>query len=595
MSICIKKIELFGNGKINSAIEFTEGLNIIKGPSNCGKTLIFKCIDFCLGSENNPLIDYPEYSKVEITLLYNNNVISISRENNSKTVYIHSNEDEIVSGEYNIDAKDYENSLTSVLLQMIGIRGRHDIVKNANYKKQELTWRSFYHLFFLDENRIISDNSPLIKDVFTTTSTLSILIFLLFNKDFSNTTESDSKQIKETRINAVKNYLNSKIQEITKRTQELETELKDINNIDEYENNLNTDLNNLEQFQTLLNDKINENSRISKLINEKNKELIEKNSVIERFETLKTQYTADLSRLNFIIDGQINYEPTAATNCPFCNNIIHKKEKPDYFETAINNYKTIKLQLSDLSKTTDNTAETISILKAELSELKEKKNVLEKEINNDLKPRIEDLKKDLLLYKQNLNKYNELQYLRNMCNSLNNDISKQKIQKEKVIKYNPKDYLEDSFFNEYMLTLQEILKKCKYKNFNTVNFDEKKLDMIINGRQKSSNGKGYKAFYNSVMLIALSKLIFEKGIFKPNILILDSPILPLRLVEIEEDSVEESIKCGLFEYLQEFPKQIQTIVIENEIPNIDYKNANIIEFTKDKTIGRYGFIIDYYD
>ena len=37
----------------------------------------------------------------------------------------------------------------------------------------------------------------------------------------------------------------------------------------------------------------------------------------------------------------------------------------------------------------------------------------------------------------------------------------------------------------------------------------------------------------------------------------------------------------------------QIIIIENEIPNIDYGNANLIQFTKDENIGRYGLIIGY--
>lgn len=40
---------------------------------------------------------------------------------------------------------------------------------------------------------------------------------------------------------------------------------------------------------------------------------------------------------------------------------------------------------------------------------------------------------------------------------------------------------------------------------------------------------------------------------------------------------------------------IQTIVIENEIPEIDYSNVNLIHFTKNANTGRYGFLIDVMD
>ncbi len=38
---------------------------------------------------------------------------------------------------------------------------------------------------------------------------------------------------------------------------------------------------------------------------------------------------------------------------------------------------------------------------------------------------------------------------------------------------------------------------------------------------------------------------------------------------------------------------VQTIIIENNIPKIDYGNGTtIIRFTKDEATGRYGFLMD---
>lgn len=51
----------------------------------------------------------------------------------------------------------------------------------------------------------------------------------------------------------------------------------------------------------------------------------------------------------------------------------------------------------------------------------------------------------------------------------------------------------------------------------------------------------------------------------------------------------------MFEILTNFPNKLQTIVIENEIPEINDKSVNIIRFTKNKTTGRYGFLNEVYD
>ena len=74
---------------------------------------------------------------------------------------------------------------------------------------------------------------------------------------------------------------------------------------------------------------------------------------------------------------------------------------------------------------------------------------------------------------------------------------------------------------------------------------------------------------------------------------LDSPILSLKEKETKKPS--ETMRSTLFENIVGNQKEIQTIVVENEIPNIDYKNANIIHFTKEKDNGRYGFLLDITD
>ena len=57
----------------------------------------------------------------------------------------------------------------------------------------------------------------------------------------------------------------------------------------------------------------------------------------------------------------------------------------------------------------------------------------------------------------------------------------------------------------------------------------------------------------------------------------------------------ESMKNGLFENLISQDNALQLIIVENEIPSIDYKEAKLIQFTKNREEGRYGFLNDVYD
>ncbi|WP_320883576.1 hypothetical protein [Dielma fastidiosa] len=64
---------------------------------------------------------------------------------------------------------------------------------------------------------------------------------------------------------------------------------------------------------------------------------------------------------------------------------------------------------------------------------------------------------------------------------------------------------------------------------------------------------------------------------------------------IGEEKASESMKTGLFKYLLNHQENRQTIIIENEIPKLDYSNAHLVEFTKDENRDRYGLIERYND
>lgn len=105
-----------------------------------------------------------------------------------------------------------------------------------------------------------------------------------------------------------------------------------------------------------------------------------------------------------------------------------------------------------------------------------------------------------------------------------------------------------------------------------------KVDMYfaINGKKKSSNGKGYNAYFNSVVAIVLSIYMNGNAKYSPIFLVMDSPILSLKEEETKKPS--ESMRNALFENIVDNQKGIQTIVVKYEIPAIDYKNTNIIHF-----------------
>lgn len=75
----IKSVTAKGSGKKDSTVDLRPGLNIIRGRSNTGKTVIIKCIDFCFGSKLKPFDDSFGYTTIEMKLHTGKGDITISR------------------------------------------------------------------------------------------------------------------------------------------------------------------------------------------------------------------------------------------------------------------------------------------------------------------------------------------------------------------------------------------------------------------------------------------------------------------------------------------------------------------------------------
>lgn len=591
MSFYIKELSVTGNGKKTAIVQFGQGLNIIEGPSNTGKTLIFKCIDYIFGAKDNPLMEGYDCISLKIEIL--NSEITLTRYRKKNILLVNSSFEGIASGEYKYTTgrDDYETSFNSVLLKLINITGHHEIVKNSNYKKQSLTWRTFSSAFFINEDSIISEQSPLLPTQYTArTPFLSALIFLLTGKDFSSVSSVEAKDIKKAKKTAIKEYINNELQEFSKQTDLLNNELNKMPNLDSIINSLSMEI---EATEKSIVKKINNNKQLLDNIQKLNEELAESNVLLNNYDLLESQYDSDLKRLNFIVDGQINYEQTEKTICPFCSTSISVSKKQDYITASLNNYKKIMLQKNDLINAKDNLKERINILEKELKSLYSEKSEVINEIEKKLKPKLNDLKGQLEIYKKKVEKRKEINLLNTICIQKTEFLSKQENEKDSENKYDPKEYLDYSFTSNFEKFIKRLLIDSHYDNLNSVIFSNTSMDISINGKERKTNGKGYRAYFNSLLSIAFIKYLYENGTYKQNLLLLDSPILSLKLSENEE--IGMSIKQGLFEILRDINNELQVIVFENKIPDIEYKSANIIRFTRDKTVGRFGFLPDVYN
>lgn len=595
MSFYIEKIIVTGSGKTDSIIELSNGVNIIYGPSNTGKTYIVKCIDYMFGSEREPIDISTGYQYIKIIVRTQCGTITMSRKIGENKIEVSSNDNNVPSGKYATKASrtNYDKTINSVWLSLIGINDLHLVISNENYKKQILSWRTFSHMFMLTETKIISEYSAILSGRDTSnTAVIASLIFLLSGQDFAETETKDTKEIKEAKKNAVKAYINKELFRLSERNQELLAQLKENPNI-----NIAVEIEKImaeiSTNEKRINSSIEENQKILAQLYEKNENLSECNVLLNRYDELTTQYDADLKRLNFIVDGEANLNTSFSTHCPFCDGEVVVKKNQNYIDAAKSDYKKIKLQAKDLESASKELRSEKLSLEQEIGTLMAKKKSIEELIEKELKPQVFNLKEKLSTYKDAIECQKEIDILKKLSEQKTADMIENDTDEESELKFKVKEHLDYSFINELSNGIKSFLENCNYDNLLSVIFDKADMDIVINGKKKSSNGKGYNAYFNSVVAIVLSRYMESKAKYSPDFLVLDSPILSLKEKETKKPS--ETMRNTLFENIVDNQKGIQTIVIENEIPEINYKDANIIHFTKEKNNGRYGFLLDVAD
>lgn len=595
MNFYIERLIVSGQGKKDSIVEFDKGVNIIYGPSNTGKTYIIKCIDFIFGSVKEPIDSSTGYEYITLVLKTDVGSITMSRKLGENKIHVSSTDPKISSGKYNSKASgnNYDKTVNSVWLSLIGINNKHYIISNENYKKQILSWRTFSHMFMLSEAKIISEESAILSGYDTSnTATLSSLIFLLTGQDFSETDVKESKEIKEAKKNAVKVYINKELFRLSERNQELLSQMKEIPDVD-IKQEITDIMSQIENNEQLVNQAIDGNQKILARLYEKNESLSECNVLLNRYEELTTQYDADLKRLSFIVDGEANSKGTFSSQCPFCDGKIVINKTHNYIDAAKSEYRKIKLQAKDLEKASKELISEKSTLEQEINALMLRKQSTENIIERELKPQISSLKEKLIAYRETIERQKEIAVLKKIAEQKTADIIDAESDEESNLKYKPKEHLSFEFISKLSENISSFLEDCKYENLLSARFDKSDMDIIINGKKKSSNGKGYNAYFNSAVAIVLSRYMHSNAKYSPDFLVMDSPILSLK--EKEDKKPSDTMRNALFENIVNGQKSIQTIVVENEIPNIDYKETNIIHFTKKKDNGRYGFLMDITD
>jgi hypothetical protein len=606
----IEKLQLTGLGMQPASVEFHAGLNIICGVSNTGKSYVLECIDFVFGGDKKD-VHFGDTTGYETVTLYVNTAegrINFSRDKDSNKIAVQSGISGIDSKEYNHKASATNpESISDVWLKLIGITDRHRIISSTEFKKQNLTWRTFSHMFLLKEDAIDKKKSIILPEQNTAkTAALTSLIFLLTGDSLENIDEKEAKRIRDAKKNAVLEYINLKLGEFSKIEERPEfAALVSANNPQDEVEALLAEITATEKS---IAGAISQSKELLQSIVNCGESLAECNTLFDRYQALKSQYTADIKRLGFIVDGELNRPDEAHSHkCPFCDSDVLIEDNASYFEAAHAELQRIERQLADLADANSELEIERNGLSEELSRLTQERADVESLIKAELQPRSDSLKEQLEIYSSYITTQNTIVTVKQIALQMSDDAGQYQKDYSGQDTFDPRQYLDRGFVTAMGERLNSILGECGFEGIQASGayFDIEAYDVVVAGKRKTAQGQGYRGFLNTVMAIALKEVLEAEGSYKPNLLIIDSPIETLsepgdasqQALQASQNNwavVADTMKVALFKYLIANQGEGQTVIVETEVPALDYGETNIIKFSHTPGVGRYGLLNDVY-
>lgn len=604
----LTKLVLAGENKQDAIIDFKDGLNVIAGASDTGKSFAFECIDYALGSSSElkevPEVDGYQSVFLEIEDIGQRVIFTIERgipkEKNKMTIYYSNYQDKDRAKNEKISiTHSAKKSLSKKMLNYCGCI-YNNVKKNAE-KTQSFTFRSFIPLIMISELRITATYSPIYR-ADSRGSTFATSEKSVFKTVISGTDYEKKEKKENTEI--AKAELKGKIEQLKQIINEIRLENNDLmKGVEDIKLEKSTEIIELNKFIKEKTDEIKkheleykntqaeiefENTELKRLLNNNNK-----------FKLLKKNYLSDLDRLEFINDAFDLTQQLVEVECPICHSpmkINEIEKSDDYYEALVEEKLKIEVQLTELDKTIKDLSDEIMNKEENISKLENHKDEIKDILNNKLGPIVAEKVEQVQNLLEIQEKINLITRNKKRMDKYYTEINEwqEKIDSTVQNKGNKKENLPDEYTNELCMEIKQLLKKCDFiGEEDDIKYNSATNDVKIGDKEKASFGKGARAIINSTFLIGLMNYCYKKNLCHPGFVVLDSPLTTYKEKD-KKDGGDENITKGTKEKFYEMlaeQKNGQIIIFDNEEPSSTVKKKiNYLHFSGDSSVGRKGLI-----
>ena len=612
--LIIKKLILAGTGKHDAVIGFQEGLNVIAGASDTGKSFAFECINFMLGSSGVPSCP-PEANGYQTAFLEikdsgQQEIFTLRRDfskDGNKSIYIcYSRYEDIGQADFEKLSASHKakKSLSKKLLDICDCSYETVIGKQTKGTTQSFTFRSFIPMIMMGELRVTEKHSSIYrmnpKGSNSSTAELTAFQTVISGSDYE-------KKSKEVSPDIVKAKLRGQIEELSHMIDELRIE-----NANLKVKNANTDSQSLAEEIRKINEFIDcKNEEVKKYetefeqlqfeSDEIKRKIYRLNDNINKFLLLKKNYLSDLERLEFIFDAHDLTQQLVDVECPICHSHmqIEKTESSNDYFVALSSERTkIEIQLSELDDTISDMQNEVKEEEKVLEDIELKSEWISQELNSILLPIVSEKINEVQVLLEIQEQINLILRNDEKVKKYNDRISKltEKIDNTKADKGYKIEPVAESYVSGLCNEIFLLLKGCNFVNKEAkIEYNNTTHDLEIERKAKASFGKGARAIINSIFLLGIMNYCLKRDLCHPGVVILDSPLTTYKEKDKKNGESNESIGQGtkekFYEMLANEGVSKQIIIFDNEEPGEKVKGRiNYLHFSGETSIGRKGFI-----
>lgn len=582
----IREIRLSGPNVEDASVKFGPGPNVIAGESDTGKSYLLHCLDYIFGAEElkKRIPQAEPYDELKVEFQNSSgDYLTLVRSLSGGDLKAHRSQIDAIDGDgeaiaYRRHGTSKADDVTSVLFHFAGIKEAM-LRKDNDGKVQRLTIRTFLPTMIVDEVSVIEEQSPVLgRGGFDETARKRMFAYMLSGKDDSSVVASEKKAIVTARLNAQIALIDDLLAPLEQQLQATPTDQTEdsIEKIDETIARVSDELAVIETERATL---LNERDSASDVRTKAETQILAIDQLLTRYHLLNEHYTSDLSRLDFVAEGAHYFDGLQTVTCPLCGQNMDDEHAHKAAHGSADVYAAARAEAAKILALRADLEDAIGSLeqRREARDL-ERANALaayqgaERRLASILLPAVANSTAQLrqlnarrLELESSRNTSEQVETLR----ALKAEIEQSNTGKGKAKKQ--WESLPGTSLLAFCKEVEAVLKEWKWEGEGRVEFDEKNFDIKVDGQNRQSHGKGFRAVLYSAFVIALARYCQAKNLPHPGVVVIDSPLTSYkrrgaRDVKGSDSTVSSGVEAAFWDSLTKIAKDVQVIIVENKEP-----------------------------